>query len=198
MKKLAMITLALAFVVGVAASSFAATTATTAATASASNALAIAFAPITDGPSTNGAAISFTVDAADYAAGWAPADQFVSGKSEVGVYCYDNSGSTWYLKMNIVDAALGGNLSTVGVYRYINGATLRNTGGGANGTVVDNGVWSKIPTLSTTVYTSGANDTNNTPLGTGIFVGYSLQDLTGLASGVAYSSTITYTITETA
>jgi hypothetical protein len=173
MKKLRNILMSVLFILGLTCSSFAATTVTTPVTATAGGALSIRLAPIVN---------------------WCPADQTVTGQSDVGVYCMSNSGSTWYLKMKIADTT--GTLGTApGVYRFINGATNRNTGLAANGTVAFNNVWHKIDTADEVTYSSGTNDTVNTPFGTCIGVTYSLQSLVGVNTGVAYASTITYTIT---
>jgi hypothetical protein len=194
MKKLRNILMSVLFILGLTCSSFAATTVTTPVTATAGGALSIRLAPIADGFSTNGSLISFSVDVDDYLVNWCPADQTVTGQSDVGVYCMSNSGSTWYLKMKIADTT--GTLGTApGVYRFINGATNRNTGLAANGTVAFNNVWHKIDTADEVTYSSGTNDTVNTPFGTCIGVTYSLQSLVGVNTGVAYASTITYTIT---
>ncbi|MFC1577017.1 hypothetical protein ACFL3N_01620 [Candidatus Omnitrophota bacterium] len=196
MKKLIALAIVLLYGASIATGAFAGTEVTTPVTASADNALAIEFGPTADGWATDGSGISFDVDAAAYAAGYVDAVEHVSGKSDLAVYCYDNSGSTWYLKMHISDTAgdLGG---TVGVYRYIavGGAENKNTSTATDGTIAGAGAWTVLATSAGTIYTSN-NDTVNTPLGTSIGMSFSLQDLTALQTGVSYSSTITYTVTE--
>lgn len=112
------------------------------------------------------------------------------GLSDVGLLCTSNSGLTWYLKVSVNGVSpLAGQLDC-----YMGQPTDRNIGGPASGGLTY-GDWFTVATAAETVYTAGAGDVVNTPLGTLATLSLRL-DGTGLTDG-AYNATVTYTLTET-
>jgi len=174
---------------------YALTTVTQSATATIAGALSIEFANTTD-TTFGGGAINWT--SIDPSLGnLINCTGHLTTKSDTAVVCkYNGTATKWYLKMNIT-----GTLASYVKY-YMGQPINKNTSTATNGTlaVPTPGVgqdWPVIPGTATTAYTSGTNDTVNTPFGTFVGLDYGLNP-TGLVSGTTYNGTITYTITTTA
>ena len=178
-----------------ATAAYAGTTVSQTANATLAGVLSIEFANTTD-TTFGGGAINWT--AIDPSLGTVINCTGHSGtKSDTAVICkYNGTLTAWYLKMGIA-----GTLATK-IKFYMAQPINRNTSTATNGTLAvptpaAGADWPVIWSSTTTAYTSGTNDTVNTPFGTFVALDYGLNP-TGLVSGTAYSGTITYTITTTA
>ena len=198
MKKLIAVLFTVMAVCLVSASAFALTTVSQSANVSVAALLSVEFASATDTTFGSGT-VPWTSVVADSA--FIYPTGHVTTKPDAGVICKSNGAATWYIKLGFSSAnGLNGKIS-----RYISGLGASNTGGVTNrntGAVTPNGAiatpdaWTVIPTTATTVYSSGANDTNNAPDGDGVWINYNLNP-TGLVTGTAYTGTLTYTIATT-
>ena len=114
-------------------------------------------------------------------------------KADVGLVVRTNQGNPWYLKIAMNAASplltkLGGNMGQ---------PYNRNWGTVADGGLTYNDqTWFDITDSPATLYTAGAFDQTNTPLGTLATLSFKV-DGSGLVPG-PYVATITYTLTETA
>jgi len=114
------------------------------------------------------------------------------GKSDVGLLVITNQGNTWHLKigMNSGSSLLG----SLGY--YMGQPTNRNWEADADGTL-GQGDWADVPSDSSpkTMYTAGANDKSNGPLGTLATLSYKVDG--GKLSQGVHTGNVTYTLTET-
>ncbi len=116
------------------------------------------------------------------------------GKSDTGVVCKSNMNTTWYLKMN---ASTASNFNLVNFKYYIGQPWNRNTGVQADGQLARSPAWYSIPTNTTTAYTCGTGDRNNTPFGTLTTLSFVIDSTAGLVVGGAYDINISYTLSAT-
>ena len=119
-----------------------------------------------------------------------------TGKSTLGVVCVSDINTQWCMKVGITSATLEGKIKY-----YMAQPIDRNTGGLASGslgnaTPAPGADWPVLGVTATPtkVYTSGAGDKNNAPYGTLCSLTLGLNP-TGIATGVANTGTITYTMT---
>ena len=122
----------------------------------------------------------------------------VSGKSDVGVRCKSNRAGGWQLKLEF-NAGQPEVANKIKYYMALPtfGGTATVPGTPGNGTLANTPPaagfdWPVIP--NGVVYTSGGNDSINTPNGSYAGISYAL-DPTGLQTGTPYSGAIVYTIT---
>lgn len=115
------------------------------------------------------------------------------GKSDTGVVCITNVGNSWYLQ---IQATFSEGLPETSVKYYYSQPWNRNTGVESNGKLTDTADWRSIPASPVTIYTSGSDDTINTPFGTLSTFSFAL-DPKDLGADQAYSVSVTYTMTTT-
>jgi hypothetical protein len=119
------------------------------------------------------------------------------GKSDVGISCKSSGTAQWFLKIGITAGNMPDNklkyyLSQPYIWDNEHGVSIQT-----NGTIIpDPPGWTPIPRNgTTTVYSSGTNDTSNIPLGTLLTLSFQV-DTMGLTAGT-YSATVTYTMSTT-
>ena len=123
-------------------------------------------------------------------------DGYVNTKSDIALICKSNEATTWGIKTSVSAGLLTGKLLYyMGQPTMWNGTASVPTNGLLANTVPAPGdPWPVIPENSV-IYTSGGNDTINTPFGS--YCGMSIAiNPSGLVSGSAPVATITYTMTQ--
>jgi len=180
-----------------ATAAYAATTVTQSATASVAGTMSVEFADTTDTTFGGGAINWNSVDPA--LGNLIPptgAARGTGAKMDTAVICkYNGSSTAWYFKMSIT-GTLAGKIKYYMPQPVNRNTSLPTNGVVAGGTPPAGSDWPVIPSAATTGYTSGTNDTVNTPFGSFVALNYALNP-TGMVSGSSYSGTITYTITTT-
>jgi len=115
------------------------------------------------------------------------------GKSDNGIVCKSNVGSTWYLKLHGEPTAP---FTLAKIYYYLSQPWNRTEGATADGQLAQGSAWYNLPSSSTVVYTAGTLDKMNTPDGTLCMFSFAINP-SGLKSGTTYSCTVIYTLTVT-
>lgn len=113
------------------------------------------------------------------------------GKSDTGVVCTSNTGDPWFLKIQGVYSA---GLPDNSLKFYYSQPWNRNTGSQTSSGLTYNAQWLNLPKEPTTIYTSGNEDTVNTPFGTLSTFSFAV-DPRGLSSEQTYAVAVTYTMT---
>ena len=113
------------------------------------------------------------------------------GKSDTGVVCTSNTGAPWFLKIQGVYSA---GLPDTSLKFYYSQPWNRNTGSQTSGGLTYNAQWLALPQEPSTIYTSGNEDTVNTPFGTLSTFSFAV-DPRGLSADQAYTVAVTYTMT---
>ena len=122
------------------------------------------------------------------------------GKNDTGLLCRTNTGKTWYFKV-------GGNYKPplpAGKVKYYFGRPWNRSfnppwgGASADGMLqTDPPQWVNLPAATNAIYIAGPHDLSNLPGGTLCMFSFAM-DPTGLDATIAYTCTITYTLTEAA
>ncbi|MDP2912904.1 MAG: hypothetical protein Q8N91_02735 [Candidatus Omnitrophota bacterium] len=118
-----------------------------------------------------------------------PPTGHVITKSDVGLICRNNQG-TWYLKIHMTGATLE---NKIWCFTFPTKVINRNTSTQADGML--NGIMNCVRPTPYTLYTSGSNDSLNTPHGTFFGIDYGLALSEQLEAVMTHTGTITYTIT---
>ena len=114
------------------------------------------------------------------------------GKSDTGVVCITNMGDPWYLQ---IQGVYSEGLPEDSVKYYYSQPWNRNTGQETTGSLSAGTVdWRAVPSTPSTIYTSGADDTINTPFGTLSTFSFAV-DPRGLSADMTYTVSVTYTMT---
>jgi hypothetical protein len=115
------------------------------------------------------------------------------GKSDTGVVCISNLGVPWHLQ---IQGRYSEGLPENSLKFYYSQPWNRNTGEQTSGGLTYNAQWLAMPEEGTTIYTSGSEDTLNTPFGTLSTFSFAV-DPRGLSSERTYTVSVTYTMTTT-
>ncbi|MDD5439851.1 MAG: hypothetical protein PHS37_06675 [Candidatus Omnitrophica bacterium] len=117
-------------------------------------------------------------------------DGHAEGKTDVGLVCLSNHGSTWKLKVEMN----GGSTLFHKLLFNMGQPTDRNTSSGASGSRTYGDDWYEVPATSTVLYTSGDYDKINTPYGVEATLTFKINGA-GLVPG-SHTATVTYTMAE--
>lgn len=113
------------------------------------------------------------------------------GKSDVGLVCISNMGTTWYLKIHAQPTAP---FTLSQIYYYLGQPWNRTLSQTADGQLAQPANWYNLPGSSTVLYTAGPSDLTNTPSGTLCMFSFAINP-SKLAAFQTYNCTITYTLT---
>jgi len=181
----------------VASAAYALTTVSQGASATIGTAMSIEFASTTDTTFGGGNIVWAAVDpsaGSHIAPDSADRTGLPTAKMDTAVICKYNNTQKWQLKMYINGGTLAGKVRFYEA-KPVRGATAGNGTMYAGQPVPAGSNWPFIPTSDTAIYTSGTNDTINTPFGSFCGISYAL-DPTGLSSGTTATGTINYTIVQ--